>query len=107
MKKSDVSRFRRKSKRAEFVRANGAEIGEGLPLEYFSSQPQTASALYRYLAKGWQALPENRVRELGFEPSDEALFHEESLRHLACIFVDCMNLALEEAVVAKRKRLHA
>lgn len=107
MKKSGVSRFRRKGRGAEFVRASGTERGEGLPLEYFRSQSQTASALYRYLANGWQALPESRVRELGFEPSDEALFHEESLRHLACIFVDCMNLALEEAVVAKKKRLHA
>lgn len=70
------------------------------------TQHQVVSAMYAYLMKSWEELPDENKRALGFDPTIGSKSEEEGFNHLAQLFMDYADLSFQWALAARRRRLN-
>ncbi|WP_244182653.1 hypothetical protein [Pseudomonas floridensis] len=66
---------------------------------------QVVSAMQAYLMNGWEGLDEQDRLALGLEPAKEGESEDVALKRLAMFFMDCADISLRRALVARTKSL--
>lgn len=70
-----------------------------------STKDQVVSAMYEYLIKSWDELPDSNKRALGFDSVAGSAQEEEALHRLTRMFMEYAEISCTRALAARRRRL--
>lgn len=66
---------------------------------------QVVSAMYEYIIKSWDELPDRNKKALGFDLVVGSEGEEAALNYMARLFIEYAQLSFGRALVARRRRL--
>lgn len=81
------------------------QLHKPTPIGESQTQLQVVSAMYDYLMKSWDELPDRNKQALGFDFVVGSEGEEAALNYMGRLFIEYAEISFRRALVARRRRL--